>query len=222
MDSDGDIDTCFPVDGTGAGPAPEIPEGAIQEDDMSKAIIAYKNRIAWLEARETNYMDKITCQYDEIVKLKQDALETKRSLQVESIKATLKTIQGIQTSTKRIQAAPHEMDAAHIRVKKYGLKWSKITVPPREINPNAVDIKIIHWDQVEKARVEKHPEDKPQVPNSWYTKSYELKAGSAKGTQTYDENAREEPRKSRGEHYPRARGHRGGRGRGYRGNQTNY
>jgi hypothetical protein len=45
---------------------------------------------------------------------KEDALETKRSLQVESIKATLKTIQEIQTSTKRIQAAPHEMDAAHI------------------------------------------------------------------------------------------------------------
>ena len=109
MDSDGDIDTCFPVDGTGAGPAPEIPEGAIQEDDMSKAIIAYKNRIAWLEARETNYMDKITCQYDEIVKLKQDALETKRSLQVESIKATLKTI------SREYRRAPRRSRRRHMR-----------------------------------------------------------------------------------------------------------
>jgi hypothetical protein len=205
------------VDGKGAGPAPAEPQENIPQEEMPEAIQMLKAKIVWLEGREEHLIYKIQCQKDEISKLEIEAVEAKRSLQTYAIKATLKTIQGISTSTKRLQTNPHDMHAAELRVNKYKIPWGKMTVPPREINPQEVPIEIINWETVEKVRTEKYPDDKQVIPVSWYTKNYELKAGSAKSNTTYDD--KEEPRRGRGDHNPQYRGYRGGRGRGYRGNQ---
>jgi hypothetical protein len=173
-----------------------------------------RERLEWLEGREAHFYDKITNQLMEINKLKQDAREAKKSLQVESIKATLKTIQGISTANKRIQVMPHEMDAAHQRISAYNIKWNDITIPPREINPFPIPLKIVDWEVVEKCRLKDHPDDKQQIPLSFYMRSYEHKAG---GNKEKDEGSDDKSsRRGRGDSNPRYRGYRG-RGRGYRG-----
>jgi hypothetical protein len=211
-DSDGDYDDIFPIDGVGSGPAPDVPVGPIAEEDYLQAVNALRNRVEWLEAREINFFDKLQAQQTEIVKLKQDAEEQKRSLQVESIKATLRTIQGISTSTKRLQTMPHDMDASHQRIAQYGLPWSNINIPGRDINPVTVPLKIMNWDTVEQERAAKYPDDKANIPLNWYMRQYEHRAGTAKHK---EEPAEENTRRGRGDNTPRYRGYRGGRGRGY-------
>jgi hypothetical protein len=219
--SGSEYDENFPVSGTGAGKGPAVPIGPINDDDRNEAIGALRNRVEWLEAREAHFIDKIADLKQEIGKMQLEAIDRQRSLHVDAIRATLKTIQGISTNTKRLQTSPHDMDACHIRIKKYKLPWTKITVPPRDINPHPVDIKLIDWDTIEAKRVESFPEDKPNIPIGWYIKSFELKAGSARAAQANVEEFthRDDNRRGgRGDHAQRYRGYRNNRGRGYRGN----
>jgi hypothetical protein len=215
-----DYDDNFPVSGTGAGKAPTVPSGPIREEDKSDAIIKFRNRIEWLEAREGHYVERIADLKQEIAKMQLEAIDRQRSLHVDAIRATLKTIQGISSTSKRIQTCPHDMDATFTRVKKYKIPWRKVTVPARDINPFPVQLKMLTWETIEEKRIESFPDDKPTIPISWYIKSFELKAGSAKDNkaQVDEFSHREEGRRGRGEHNARFRGYRGSRGRGYRGN----
>ena len=216
-DTSGEYDDVFPTEGKGSGPGPVVPTGPIDENDRQEAINCLRERIEWLEGRESHYLDKMTAQHMELLKLKQDAKEAKKALQVESIKATLKTIQGISTANKRLMTMPHDMDAAHQRIHQYGLHWSNIKIPPRDINPVEVPISIIDYDMAERARVKDHPDDKAYVPLNMYMRAYEHKAGTAKHK---EDGAGDDTSRGggRGNSNPRYRGYRGRGSGGYRGN----